>query len=87
MQVSVWVPIVIAVIAAYPVWVAARAQRATSDIEKETREAELAISGLASLVGELQEERKECKDELVQVKKELRACQERVRNIERELIT
>jgi septal ring factor EnvC (AmiA/AmiB activator) len=90
-QVSFWVPIVVALIAAMSGMLGARimagSQRAATEAEREARETEVAVSGLAALVNELQEERKECKAELAQVTTELRACAQRVREIEQELIT
>jgi peptidoglycan hydrolase CwlO-like protein len=97
-QVSVWVPIVIALIGAVGGWSGgwflARSQRATTAAETEVKEIEIALNGLVALVAEMrktadehQRERKEYRVEIAQLQAELRSCNQRVREIEQEMIT
>ena len=85
MEVSVWVPVAVAVIAAVPLLLATRTQRTNQQQDAQVREAELAVSGLAVLVNELQEERAECKAELVALRQEMIDLRRRVGTVEREV--
>lgn len=85
MEVSVWVPVAVAVIAAVPLLLATRTQRTNQQQDAQVREAELAVSGLAMLVNELQEERAECKAELVALRQEMVELRRRVGTVEREV--
>ena len=85
MEVSVWVPVAVAVIAAVPLLLATRTQRTNQQQDAQVREAELAVSGLAVLVNELQEERAECKAELVALRQEMTDLRRRVGTVEREV--
>jgi uncharacterized protein HemX len=98
MQASVWVPIVVALIAGLSGmaggWFVTRTQRAATAQEKETREAErvtreleVAVSGLTSLVNELQEERIYRDEVIRELRAALESCQQQVREIDRALRT
>ena len=80
-----WVPVAVAVIAAVPLLLATRTQRTNQQQDAQVREAELAVSGLAMLVNELQEERAECKAELVALRREMVDLRRRVGTVEREV--
>lgn len=64
MQVSIWVPVAVAVIAAVPVTIGVLIGRRTSEEANELRHAEVAISGLTALIAEIQEERSHCWEQL-----------------------
>lgn len=73
-QVSVWVPVVVALIAAVPAYLGVKATRRQQAIEKETAVADVSLRGFAALVNELQEERVALQDQVDRCRKALQAC-------------
>ena len=72
MTVSVWVPVVVALIAAVPVIYSVRTSRKDTTTAQTSREIELVVTGLTALVNEIQEERNH-------YRAALELCQEEIR--------
>jgi type II secretory pathway pseudopilin PulG len=76
MEVSVWVPIGVAAVAAIPAWYAARNARRSSSEDRRVRELELALSGFVSLFNEVQEERADLREQLAECVRARRALEQ-----------